>query len=229
MTGPKSNKLLLAMVLFLVCLSSCNKTGVEQKSKTTESDAEGVVNSAVSDPEARNFVMCQLRSAIWGRYDAMVEVESALTSDKKSRRFEVKSGHLTTTVSDAKLDTRTSRANLVRITDKDDAFSRGVPFFIDEVKFVAPDSLSFRLWSNPAKPINSAAARIQSVQRGESGYTSSVEIVDTPHPVASGTEPKVITMKENRLDGWVLSIVTTDRSGRCLVSNEIELASVLGK
>src|SRR4030095_10838228 len=99
--------------------------------------------------------------AIWGGYDATVDVESTYTSDKKARSFRVKGGRLSVTVADGNLSTKASRSDLVRIAVREEAFSKGVPFFIDEVRFASPpDSLSFRVWANPAMTIKHGEQRI---------------------------------------------------------------------
>jgi hypothetical protein len=78
--------------------------------------------------------------------------------------------------------------------------------------------------------IKNAAPRIQmGERRSESGYISTVEIVNTQHTLATEPDPRTITLQENRLEGWILSLVTTERQDQCLVSNEIELASLLTK
>ena len=223
-------KALSGLILLTILISSCHSVPPAQQTQSKEVDVEGTVAGIVSNPDVRVFVLCQVRSAIWGGYDATVDLESAYTSDKKARSFRVKGGRLSVTVSDSNLSTSASRGDVVRIGAMEDAFAKGVPFFIDEVRFASPpDSLSFRVWSNPAMTIKNAAPRIQKGERGESGYTTTVEIVDTHHPIATQAEPRFVTLQENRLDGWILSLVTTERQGRCLVSNEVELASLLTK
>ena len=230
------NKALLTPFLFTMLISACHTVPTAQQThdkdiavERRDIDAEATVANVVSNPGVRDFVVCQVRSAIWGGFDATVDVESTFTPDKKARSFSVKGGRLTVTVSDSNLTTRASREGLVRIGARQDAFSKGVPFFIDEIRFEAPKSLSFQMWSNPAITIKNAAIRIQSVTRGESGYVSTVEIVDANHSVASQPEPRTITLQEDRLDGWVLSLVIADVHSNCLVSNEVELASLLAK
>ena len=223
-------KQLLRLILLTTLISSCHSIPPAQQTESKEIDVEGTLAGIVSNLEVRDFVLCQVRSAIWGGYDATVDLESTYTPDRKARIFTVKGGRLSVTVSDSNLSTRASRADLVRIAVREDAFSKGVPFFIDEVRFAAPNSLSFRVWSNPAMTIKNAAPRIQLAdRRTESGYSTTVEIVDTHHPFETQAEPRAITVQENRLDGWILSLVTTERQGRCLVSNEVELASFLTK
>ena len=139
-----------------------------------ELDLQGTVASAVSDVNARAFVLCNVRSAIWGAYDATVEVEAAYTPDKKPRLFQVRAGRVS--VVDAVLNgnTRASRAGLVKFANNEDAFAKEVPFFISDARFQAPDSLSFVVWSNPSMTIEGAQPRFELVLHGESGYTSTI-------------------------------------------------------
>jgi hypothetical protein len=226
-----TTKQLLRLILLTTFISSCHSVPSSQPTQSKEVDVEGTVTGIVSNPDVRVFVLCQVRSAIWGGYDATVDLESAYTSDKKARSFRVKGGRFSVTVSDRNLSTSASRADVVRIGAREDAFAKGVPFFIDEVRFASPpDSLSFRVWSNPAMTIKNAAPRLQLAERrSESGYSTTVEIVISHPPIATQPDPRTITFQENRLDGWILSLVTTEHQGRCLVSNEVELASLLTK
>lgn len=217
-------KRLMIPVLFTAVMISCKSPGVAPKEPAKQIDVEASVPGAISDVAARDYALCQLHSAIWGGYDATVNIEAAYTTDKKPRRFEISAGRLLVTTPDHDVSTEASRSNLVKISDREDAFSKGIPFFIDDVRFAAPDSLSFRIWSNASAAIKTAAPRIQRVHRAESGYTSNIEVVDTHNRISSSAEPKTVTLKEDRLDGWVLSVVTMDTQNRCLASNEIDLA-----
>ena len=228
--GFKTTGSLFALAV-LICTSSCNRAAITEKESSRERppDLENTLATSVSNAVARDFAMCQLRAAIWGDYDAIVNIEAAYMQDKKPRRFEMKLGQFSVTTPDRDVTTGMSRSNLVKISSKEDAFAKGVPFFIEDVSFVAPQSLSFRVWSNPTATVKTAAQRIQRVDRGDSGYTSTVEIVDTNHPISAKPESQTVTTRENRLDGWVLSLVTMSTQDRCLASNEIDLTALISK
>jgi hypothetical protein len=178
----------------------------------------------------RDFVMCQLQPAVWGGYDVEVLVDGGEIKDRSSRVFRITKG-----VFSEKTDPRSrgavveiTRAGLAVVKSAEEAFAKGVPFFITDVSVKAPGAVAYTVLSNPKTPLTLSMARIQSVSKGESGYTSSVEVIESTSPFDSKPEAQAREFKGNIDARDVLSVVTyVAGRNRCLVSNEVPLAPLL--
>ena len=194
-------------------------------------DPDKAVASAISNPDVRKFALCEIHAAIWGSYDATIDVEGSYTIDGMARHLVVKGNDLSLEISTEHLATRSNRTGMVIVRTKEDAFARGIPFFLDDVKVEAPNSLSARVWSNPTATVTKATPRLQSRPRSssESGYVTTAEIVMTRQPIVAAPGPVDVKLTANRLDDMVLSLVVSDERIRCLESNEIDLTSLAKK
>lgn len=205
------------------------RAGPQGKAATVDAVAK-TISQALPSAGLREFVMCQVRPALWAGYNLEVFVDGSETVDRVSRVFKIVKGSFS-----AKTDPRSSgaiveveRSGLAILKSNEKAFAKGAPFFIGDVSIEPPDTVRYTVFSNPAVPTSEAMARRQTVRKGESGYGSSAEVVESTAPFNSAPAPMTRTFKGNFDEQSVLSIVTyIEGRNRCLVSNEVPLAPFL--
>lgn len=155
-----------------------------------------------------------------GRYDVQVEVGTG-TVDGKPVIYEVKSSRFSSHAGGGST-VGVTRSGTVQISDQEEAFKRGVPFFIYDVK-VQPTGIQYTVASNPRIAIDGAVARIE-----VAGDRIRYEIMNTPKPFSSQAElQKRFFERSGPFDGKaLLSVVTLiDQNNGCTASNEVDLAS----
>lgn len=215
--------------------TSANSPSQKADQTTTQAKPEdfGVVKEAVSklvtDTSAREYILCHLQPAFWGAYDMEVGVAGDYTTDKKGHVLRVNNGRFTNELDPAASSITVSRKRIVLLKSQEEAFAKGVAFYVSDVIFEPPNLLRYTVTSNPTVSVKRALARIQSVSLGSGGYTSNIEIVDRPSPFSSSPQPQKRTMRGGIGKEDVLSIVTlTGNQDRCLCSNEVPLESLAG-
>ena len=198
--------------------------------QTSFEEIRQVVTQIVSTVWVRDLTLCELQASLWGGYNVTVRVSRARTSDGQPRIFRITDGVFTHEVDPNGISVPASvkREGTVAIATKEDAFAKGVPFFVADPAFETPAHLTYTLHSNPAVTIDRAFGRVIFV----SDFFV-MEIVGTTHPISSSAQPQPGSWDLNSpLDGTgttYFSIVTTPGDFRCLVSNEIRLESLLAK
>jgi hypothetical protein len=191
-------------------------------------EAEAAVTKIVSHSGVRDYAVCNLSAALWGGYDAVVRVQGGATGDSASRRFSVIKGRFTAAAEKegpSQLASLESKGR-VTLTSADDAFARGVPFFVSDVSMTSPTEIACTVTSNPQVKMPRVAARVEWIGEGIRS-----QVVDTPNAFSSADTPLKKTFRLNSpldpKDTSLLSIVDLRRgmeSGNpCLVSNHVDL------
>lgn len=212
-----SSAALLFVVLALVaCAPAVEEVSLEEVSAAVEEHISGV---------RKEWILCLLRAAVWGEYDITVDVSSGDTNDEQPRVFSIQDGEFRVSVVDGPFGSTTAKfEGHVEIANEEEAFAKGVPFFIKDVVFEPPETLHYTVVSNPGKPVEEAFARLKSI-----GELTQVEIVESTRPLSSDTEPQERTFQAGQLDRpdrKTLFGIVTDSQLRCLSSNEIHLEAI---
>ena len=202
----------------------------QEKTADTVKAVETALATGVTHELVREFTLCELRAAAWGRYDIAVRVGKAATPDGQPRIFQITKGKFSQK-SDPKtgveLASVEGKGGNVVVASKEEAFARGMPFFISDVTLASPTELNYMVHSNPAVPVERAYFMMEF--RSENVFGTALEV---QKPLSSKPEPQPRTYKlsspidpkdKNRFE-----IVTqlANQQG-CLASNTIDLNALL--
>lgn len=186
---------------------------------------EDAVTAKVSHTLVRQYTFCELRAAWWGGYDTSVTVGKRAAQDGQNHVFHLKKGVFSErTDADAKVDfAEVKGRGEVRYASKEEAFAKGLPFFISDAVMASPTELNYTVHSNPAIKIERAKFMMEF--RGDMIQGS---VLESPKPFNSKPEPQARTFKlhspvdlkhKNRFE-----IVTElENHQGCLVSNTVDL------
>ena len=187
------------------------------------------VAKSVSNSTIRQFVLCNIQPAIWGGYDIVVKVRSDTTVDGKPRTYQIKGGKFTEETSSENIRGLANREGNghVKLENQQEAFKKGIPFFITSVTFETPSVLHCTVVSNPSIKVDKASLRIE--EREGSLYSAAV---DEPHSFSSDPGAQQLTFKQSSPLGdkpsIYLSVVSyIDEQNWCLASNEVDLVPIL--
>ena len=183
--------------------------------------------SALMRPGApRDFVLCNLEPALWGgHYSASVQIAGRYLNDGRGRVLTTADGQLSEAEKSDAHSISSKREGKVVIDSPEEAFARGLPFFVKDVTWNERDGVHFTAVSNPKVTITGAMGHLVTV-KNEEGFVSSMDVSDEPRKFNSAQAPQARIMKVDVTGKEVFSLVTlTGNSNPCLVSNEVELAS----
>ncbi len=218
MMGTRKYFLIMGALIAL-CTSPLLGEGIEDDYALVES-----ITSVVRDDSAQEFVLCHLQPAIWGDYDVEIEVSGDYTFDRKPRIFRLFRGVFSEETEQNVNSLKVNRNGLVQMGSKEEAFARGIPFYITDLVFESPNLVHFTVFSNPNSMVEHAFVRIQQFRKGKSGYQSKLEIVNVREPLSLYTSSQRCTIKVDTYEGWILSIVKSHGTQFCcLISNEVPL------
>jgi hypothetical protein len=130
----------------------------EQETAETLKSVKAALATGVTRELVREFTLCELRAAAWGRYDIAVSVGKGATQDGQPRIFQITRGKFSqkadpdTSVQLAKVE---GKGDVV-FASKEEAFARGVPFFISDATLASPTELNYTVHSNPAVSLGKA-------------------------------------------------------------------------
>jgi hypothetical protein len=186
-----------------------------------------MVNKLVRDPAMAKGVLCNLQAAAWG-FDMEISLSASETSDHATHRLVVSKGRLTDKVlkEDMAPNTRLEiKNNRYVFKSQDEAFVKGVPFFVTNVSLISPTELKYTVVSNPSTP----KGRWAMVRIAESGEGANVSVIGdgfgaTPEPL---TRSKTFGEPLRAGKKTYLSIVFMDRESgysQCPASNEVQLS-----
>jgi hypothetical protein len=205
----------------------------DQRPTTTESIAKALALS-VSDPTAFEFAFCHLRAAWWGNYDVTVRVGGTATTDRQPRILKMTQGTLSqspdpdTTVN---LVTVTGGGDIV-FASKEEAFAKGVPFFISDATLKSATELKYAVHSNPAVAVSRALSFREARTEPVNGTYHVISTVDYSKRLSSKREPQAQTRKfpepfDPKASNRFLFVTLVGSGGRCPVSNTIDLDALL--
>ena len=197
-----------------------------QQNATVET-VTAALTQAVSNTTNRTFAICQLQAAIWGGYNVRVTMPRSSTVANQATIFRITDGVFYqepnpspsgSTAADA------VREGSVFLPSRDAAFARGVPFWIGDVQFTNPTTISYTVHSNPTASVPRAFASVESLSD-----IIRVQIVDTPGPFGTAPQPqtKTFTLSSaiNASRENYLSAVTGSSGNYCVMSNEVDLVA----
>jgi hypothetical protein len=198
----------------------------QEKTAETVKSVEAALATGVTHELVRQFTFCELRAAAWGRYDTAVRVGKAATPDGQPRIFQITKGKFNQKAdpkTDVELANVEGKGGDVVVATKEEAFARGMPFFISDAALASPTELNYTVHSNPAVPVEGAFFMMEF--RSEHVFGTALE---AQKPFSSKPEPQARTYKmsspidlndKNRFE-----IVTQLQSHQgCLASNTIDL------
>ena len=187
------------------------------------------LSRSISHPTILEFAVCQLQAAIWGENDAELRIGASAAVDGTARIFSVRNGKLSEEVDPAGSGglASFSKKGLALIDSQEEAFKRGVPFFITDVTFEppkTPTSLKYTVVSNPQLREQRGFARVKypdpPAEEGSRYRVTGVELVDGGRPILSSLQPQKRSIGGE--PGAILSLVRLiGGNNRCLVSNEV--------
>ena len=201
----------------------------QQQTAETVKSVEAALATSVTHELVREFTLCELRAAAWGRYDVAVRVGKGATQNRQPRIFQITKGKFSqkadpdTSVELAKVE---GRGDVV-VANKEEAFARGVPFFISDATLASPTELNYTVHSNPAVPVERAYFMLEFRKEHLSGTA-----LEAPKPLSSKPEPQARThtlsgpidpKDKNRFE--IVTELGTHQG--CLVSNTIDLNALL--
>ena len=140
-------------------------TSTQQTADDSSQRAVEIVSKSVGHGSVLEFTMCEIRSAFWGEYDVEIRVSANTTTDQKPRTFRVSKGKFTESIDKEGISllASLSKKGLVRIGSQEEAFKKGIPFYIYDVAVDSSGSPTFTVVSNPNVSTERAFARLQSV------------------------------------------------------------------
>lgn len=155
-----------------------------------------------------------------------VQVSRGTTVDDQSHIFRISENKFSDEISSESMGSQLATVEgkgVVLVGSQEEAFEKGIPFYITDVVFETPILFNYTVVSNPNTSVDNAFPRI--VMTSE--FTRS-EVVKKPEPLSSNPERQRrswelnVPLDESRKT--YLSIVTLDVGDvRCLASNEVHL------
>lgn len=187
--------------------------------------------SIPTDKTVRDFAVCNLRAAYWGGYDVKVKVGVFPAMDGKARVYEWTKGKFQESLDP---NSKVSMAEVegkgdVIFRTKEEAFAKGVPFFIADATMVSPGEMHYTVHSNP-QASDRVYAFYESVSSGENAI--SMKVTEINKPLSAKPEPQMRVYKfqlplnskeSNRFS--MVSLIEGQNS--CLASNTIDLNALL--
>jgi hypothetical protein len=201
----------------------------EQETAETLKAVKAALATGVTRELVREFTLCELRAAAWGRYDVAVRVGKDATQDGRPRIFQITRGQFSqkadpdASVQLAKVE---GRGDVV-FANKEEAFARRVPFFISDATLVSATELNYTVHSNPAVPVGKAYFMLEFHKEHLSGT-----VLEAPKPLSSKPGPQARTHKlsgpidPNEKNRFEIVTELENHQG-CLVSNTIDLNALL--
>ena len=191
--------------------------------------AVAVLQKHIANPAALVLARCEALAALRGGYRLVLRVSADAAAGGQARRIRVDAGRLSVGPDSAPLASGLAKveekAGRVHAETKEEAFARGLAFFLTDVKLHGPDSVTFVVHSNPSISLDVVFVRIE---KNFDGFTG--ETVETRSPLGSSAGPLVRNftispaLRED-VQAHLGIISLEDGEVRCLQSNEVRLAS----
>ncbi|MBX3083385.1 MAG: hypothetical protein KF716_17260 [Anaerolineae bacterium] len=183
---------------------------------------EAAVTKLVSAANIREYAVCNLRAFYWGDHDGSVQVAANESKDGKSHLFSIKQGtfaeEITTTPISSPATTRGD--TLVMIKTAEEAFKKGVPYFITDASLDSAKKISYTLISNPDVVVKGAYPTLEFHTD-----TTFTQVFGTTHPINASAKPQKLSFEHSaELESGYFSIVTpiSGTYSHCLQSNHID-------
>jgi len=223
----KIDRIMVGVLLVMLALIFLPLMAQAQaKPADTIATIDNALTSTITDEQVREFARCELQAGVWGGYAIGVQVGKGYTKDRVARIFQIAKGKFTEKPEpESKVDTaKTTNKGEVHFATKEEAFARGVPFFISDPVLVTPTELKYTVHSNPAISHDKAFFMMEFRNQYMSG--SALEVLK---PFKSQAEPQTRTHKmihpvdtkdKNRFE--IVTAMKNEYQG-CLASNTVDL------
>jgi len=176
----------------------------------------------------RELTACKVQNAMWGGYD--VDVHVTMGIDGLPYLFTLQRGRFSRIVDPAPLPgpIRFERTGRIGASSAEEAFAKGLPFYISRAELMAPDRLSVSVLSNPAASIELATLFVAIDQPGVD------DLATVTLPLQSAGTPQRLLAINPALGKPVVvraailrDVGTTALTLGCVLSNEVEVRQVL--
>ncbi|MGE3343236.1 MAG: hypothetical protein AB7L71_07355 [Vicinamibacterales bacterium] len=177
---------------------------------------------------AREFTTCKLQNAVWGGYDVRVHITMGI--DGLPHLFEMRSGRFSRVVDPEPMPgpNRFERTGRLAAESAEQAFAKGMPFYVSAAELLAPDRLAVTVVSNPAVRVESATLLVLVDQPGAEDLTSvTLPLASSPAPQrllavhAALRTPTLVRLAVLRdVDNTALMM-------GCVLSNEVDVRPAL--
>ena len=185
--------------------------------------------SVLRDPDLIPALECSLRPSVWSGLTVTIRVGADETKDGQGRVFTIGERKMSEKVDPSSLPPRTrltiGHDGQVVFSNQEDAFAKGVPFYVTDVGFESPTVFHYTVVSNPAVPVDHALMCIQ-----ENGEGANVGVLGDPLKSDASPQRRTMTLSSPPRTGKTtyLSIVVVPREWGympCIASNEVLLDS----
>lgn len=214
----------LASVLLVLCAYSQKQPHAvaQDRPRSTMQDVSEALARSVSDRVSREYSTCYFQAAFWGGYDAKVSLGSKRTRDGKPRTLELTQGLFVERIDPEELGSadpnmvRRVRNGTVSLPTSEEAFRKGLPFFVSDAEFESPGVVRYTVISNPGLHIEQAAGSVEI--QGDFLLTTET---DLPQVFSSSPEPRIMRFNLNNHAGVLYSMTASSpevrQGGQCQV------------
>ncbi|MGE0392897.1 MAG: hypothetical protein AB7P67_04955 [Vicinamibacterales bacterium] len=191
-------------------------------------EAGDEIVKVVQEGIPREFTTCKLQDALWGGYDVRVHITMGI--DGLPHLFEMRSGQFRRVVDPEPMPgpNRFERTGRIAATSAEEAFARGLPFYVSAAELLVPDRLAVTVVSNPARRVESATLLVLVDQPGADDLTSvTIPVESSPSPQRLLTVHPAL-----RSPALVRLAILRDVGGTalmtgCVLSNEVDVRPAL--
>lgn len=190
--------------------------------------AAGEIAQVVQEGIAREFTTCKLQDALWGGYDVRVHITMGI--DGLPHLFELRTGAFSRVVDPQPMPgpNRFERTGRLTAGSAEQAFARGMPFYVSAAELLAPDRLAVTVVSNPGVRVESATLLVLVDQPGAEDLAS----VSIPLESNSAPQRFVAVHPALRAPALVRLAILRDVGNTalmigCVLSNEVDVRPAL--
>jgi hypothetical protein len=220
-TRPQARQ--LAAVCLLLGL-----VAVPARAQQLPQAASTEIVKVVQEGIAREFTTCKLQDALWGGYDVRVHITMGI--DGLPHLFELRDGAFSRVVDPEPMPgpNRFERTGRLAAGSAEQAFARGMPFYVSAAELLAPDRLAVTVVSNPGLRVESATLLVLVDQPGADELTSvTIPLESSPAPQrllaahAALRAPALVRLAVLR------DVGNTALMMGCVLSNEVDVRPAL--
>lgn len=220
-TRPQARQ--LAAVCLLLGL-----VAVPARAQQLPQAASAEIVKVVQEGIAREFTTCKLQDALWGGYDVRVHITMGI--DGLPHLFELRDGAFSRVVDPEPMPgpNRFERTGRLAVASAEQAFARGMPFYVSAAELLAPDRLAVTVVSNPGLRVESATLLVLVDQPGADELTSvTIPLESSPAPQrllaahAALRAPALVRLAVLR------DVGNTALMMGCVLSNEVDVRPAL--
>jgi len=224
---------LFSLAVAVLCQAWPAPTALVLPAYSQEAASVGAISQAISktvrSEAVRAFVSCHFRAAVWGGYDAQVQVGARATSDSGPRTYRITKGRFYEEIDPQGISgmAEKMRQGIVSISTPEAAFAKGVPVYISDVVLVTPESLRFTVTFNPAfQTSKQIFPRVEEVSTHTELFLSELKPSAQPQQITSKL-PITVSDTSDYNFGVLINNNVGNTPVLCVSSNEIKLQTLL--